>query len=803
MRNFAANVWNTARWEMGSVWRRPQEWVTGLVLPLIWCLLMVLLFSEGLMTGLPVGVVNLDQGSEARTLLTRLDALPSVDVRPYENPLALEAALKAGKVYAGITIPNDYTQKTLASETPPVTLTFNKSYYAIGTILEVDLKMALADITRSRGAQSMTKLRGGSIERTSEVLGITEPDIAFEGNQSFNFSRYLLATLVPGLLVLAQAIVMAGVLVRDWRDKTLGSWLTAAAGNRYAALLGKLLPWMGFYLLVDLAWVAWFAGIEGWGVAGFTASQTALGLAFWCLATVVLVLAVTAMVLFLTSVSLTWVIAISGTVALFAPTFPFTSFSFPFESMTPGAVFFGHLLPLTHYLKIQGECMVLGSPATTIMTSIGVLGLFVVLPGIAGVLFYTERLKVWLRQEATGKSDTPPTEPIPAFGFLRTVGATLKRIATDRDTVVIALLAMGFYLVFYAWPYGNQQITHIPTIVLDLDQSALSRRTTMAIDASPTVDLVAVLTERGEAERAYREEKAAALVTIPSGYEERLSRGENATLHLVSNGAYPVKGRALQAALSGVVLDATQKEDSASLLLTEMPMAVLARQLKLAHPSAIVEYRYNEIGGYGNYTVPVAAPVILQAVFLMLVTLGLGGWLRDPRHTPIASGLRTPGRLTLALILAFTLLAYLWFLYMQGFDFWVNEYGSLKNPVGVFTVGALFTLDVAAFALMITALMGSNQFTSQLVVMFSAPAVFMSGAIWPLENVPYWLTRIVANSLPSTPGVQAIVGLSQDGARLTDVMPQVTLMGVQTLLYALLAYLWLRRRTREAQRALP
>lgn len=787
MLTFWSALFEVALAEVRGLVRRPLEWVTGIVLPVFWVVLVGSIFSEGLMQGLPVAVVNLDAGAEAQRVVSVFESIPSIEPVSYPSPAAADRALKAGRVYASILIPAHYTEKTATGEGEPLSIAINKSYYAIGTILEVDLKLALADIKRERAAEALTKLRQGTLAATAEHLRVEEPDILFEGNPAFNFNRYLVATLVPGLLALGLAITVAGVLVREWRDGSAGELLKLARNSPAAAALGKLLPWVSIYSLIAAAWVAYFGGFAGWSVAG------SLGL--WLTASVVLMAAAASIVLFVTSLSLTWVIAMTGAVAVFAPTFPFTAFSYPFEAMTPGATFFGNLLPLTHYLAIQGQCMVLDSPPDHTLSSIGVLGLFVILPLAAGVPLYAWRLRLWAQKEKSRPQR--PAEHTDGWTYSKIFFSTLRRVSLSRDTFVVALVAVGFYLVFYAWPYSNQQIEHIPTVVLDLDQSSSSRRFVSDLDASPTVKLLGVLANPAEADDLYRREVTSVVVTIPSGFETALARGENTTVHIRANGAFPVKGRAVQSAVSGLVTDSGRKLAAAGVYLSGMPPEVLGREDRLTAADAEIIYRFNEIGGYGNYTVPVVAPVILQAIMLMLVTFSVGAWLTRPKSCGfIGLALTYPARLGSAVFAAFWLIALLWFGYMQGFDFTMNEYGSMENAPGVLLAGLLFTADIVAMSLLIGLVVGTNHYSTQTIVMFSAPAVFISGAIWPAENITTLATEVFAHLLPSTPGIRSIVALSQDGATIAAVSPYLAEMALQTLLYLVLAGLWARARAK-------
>ncbi len=791
------SLWEIAKREVQGWAERPLEWITGIVLPLFWVTLVALMFGTGLMQRLPVALVNLDAGPSARETVAAFDAIPSISLVSYPSSGAADGALKAGSVYASIVIPTNFSREAAAARGEPVRISINKSYYAIGTILEVDLKLAVAELKRAHAARAITKLRQGTLDANARNLRIEEPDVYFEGNTAFNFNRYLLATLVPGLLVLGLAITLAGVLVREWRDGGVRELLAQARYAPSAAILGKALPWVALYSLLISAWVAWFAGLEGWLSAG--------SIALWLVAGVTLMGATAAVVMLVASLSLTWVLALTGVVAIFAPTFPFTAFSYPFESMTPGAAFFGKLLPLTHYLAIQGECMALGSPVDHVLTNIGKLALFILIAGTAGLSILSWRMHRWAAQESAVAAGAPLAEAqirhkTAGWGWWQVFAAASKKYAFSRDTLVVALVAVAFYLVFYAWPYSNQQIEHIPTAVLDLDHSSASRNFINALDASPTVDITAIVQNSAEAWDLYQRERASVVVTIPHDFERSLARGENSSIHVRASGAFPVKGRAVQSAISGVITDAERKLDAAEVYLANTPPALLAQQSRLAMPDLEIFYRFNEIGGYGNYTVPVVAPVILQAIMLMLITFSVGAWLETPATAPfIKEVLRWPVRRGSALLTSFWALALLWFGYMQGFDFWFNEYGSMGNAFGVLAAGALYALDVCAFSLFVALLIGTNRYSTQGIVMVSAPAVFISGAIWPASNIEHPFVAGFAHLLPSTPGIRAIVALSQDGAALGTVAPMLLELALQALIYLLLAGLWARYRAKCTQ----
>ena len=387
MKHWFEGLVNTARIECRYTRRHPQQWVICALLPVMWLLFVANTFGTGLMTKLPVGLVNEDGGPLARELVMVLDAVPSLGLRGFETATEAEAALSRAETYGTIVIPRDFTEDSLNGRGSTLELIINKSYYAVGTILEVDVKTALAAVMKSAGTIRMTAARGGSLKAESNNLRIASPEVYFLGNTGFNFSAYLLPTLIPGLIALAAGLTFSGVLVREWRDGGATRLLAAANDFASAAILGKLLPWFVFYVVLGLCWVFGLTGVLGWTAAG--------SVGVWIGATVMLIAAMASIAVLFTAASLSWPIAVSALICFAAPSFPFTGFSYPLESMTPGAAFFGQLLPLTHYLAVQGECWILNSPLDHVFTRLAPLALLIVVPMAAGLPILGVRLRAW------------------------------------------------------------------------------------------------------------------------------------------------------------------------------------------------------------------------------------------------------------------------------------------------------------------------------------------------------------------------------------------------------------------------
>ena len=245
-----------------------------------------------------------------------------------------------------------------------------------------------------------------------------------------------------------------------------------------------------------------------------------------------------------------------------------------------------------------------------------------------------------------------------------------------------------------------------------------------------------------------------------------------------------MKARAVQSAAAGIISDKKALLDNASLMTPGTPVASL-EAATIAAPGLLVTYRFNEISGYGNYTVPMVGPVILQAVILMGIGMAMGGWLAGrPRLPFMRDVMRRPWCEGLGIFLAFWSIAFGWMLYIEGFGFRFGDYGAFGNPEAVILVSVFFSAAVTAFGLAVVTLLGSNAWAAPVTVIISAPALFISGAVWPLENL-HWAAIAVSQLIPTTPGIFASAAAAQDGAELKDILPALLHLLLLTGFYGL------------------
>ncbi|WP_411850364.1 ABC transporter permease [Stenotrophomonas sp. LGBM10] len=340
------------------------------VLPLLMLVVMAWLFSASVMRAVPIAVVDLDHSAESRLLTRMLDASPGVAVATQPATLAqAQTQLRRLEVFAVVLVPRDATRQALRGGEGTVLAYYNASYLTTGQSAARDITDAVgawnARLLKERiGLQvGPAKLRAAPIRVQSEILY----------NPARSYELFLLPLIFPAILSLVLALAAASSVGREVRDGTLAAWLGDAP---WAALAGKLMPYVLLFALYGAAGVLYLAYLRGDGVAGslllLLMAQPLFYLA--CAAYAVLFVGLTrdmGTALSVVGLSLGTALAFSGA-------------TFPVIDAPLFTRVWNLLLPLTAYVKLQTQQQFVGAPGGVSLWPLATLVLMIVVAGGIG-----------------------------------------------------------------------------------------------------------------------------------------------------------------------------------------------------------------------------------------------------------------------------------------------------------------------------------------------------------------------------------------------------------------------------------
>ncbi len=747
--------------------RLTRDWylpVLLAVLPLAAFVLVWAIFARGVPRGLPMAVVDGDRSALSRQLVRMVDATPSMRVvatcADFESARRL---ILQNQVYGVVVVPEGLERDVRRGEAPKLVAYYNAQYLLAASLIRRDLRAAIA--TLSGGLELQAREARGEMPHVA--LAHVEPirvDAHTLFNPQLNYLYYLAAALLPTLLQIFITVGTVHVVGVELKEGTAGGWLDEAGGSASRALIGKLLPYTIHFTVLGLFMLVLLFRSMAVPMHGHLSVLVA--------ATVLFVLAYQAVGLAMVAWTANLRFAASATALYCAPAFAFVGITFPTIGMPPIGQVWGELLPLTHYLRVLVDQALRGSAPVFSMRSLGALSLFVVIPSA---------LSVW-RMRVVAASPQYLGAIVNTFG--RALAAEFRRVIRDPGALLILVGAPFIYALFYPIPYRAQVLKHVPIVVVDQDQSDLSRKLTRMVDAHELTRVAEEAVSLAEAERAVRAGRAGGVLVIPAEFEGKVRRGEQAQVVAYADASYFLTYRQV---LTGV-LEATGTL-SAGVEIKRLQAAGLpaARALKARDPLPLVmRPLFNPSEGYAGYVVPAVLVLILQQTLLVGIGVVAGTeWEQRRPDGPKGLWRAAPtvlGRATVyvGLYLVHALVYFGIVFHLLGFP----QHGSARS---LFLFATPFLVSVALLGLSARAVFHTREMALQVLLFTSLPALFLAGFAWPLEAVPRWLV-VFSNALPSTAGIAGFLRLTQMGASLSDVRGELILLWALCGVYFVLAW---------------
>lgn len=370
-----------------------------------------------------------------------------------------------------------------------------------------------------------------------------------------------------------------------------------------------------------------------------------------------------------------------------------------------------------------------------------------------------------------------------------------RQCCTNMACAPLFMGAVALYAVYYCWPYMAQLPDHIHCAIVDADGTALSRRLIMEFRATPDLKILQVTQDRAEAVQAMKAGNVLAIVEIPANFAADVAAAVPTAVTLTANGAYLVAGRMATAGASCPVKAAAGRAVSAWLAERGAGAGELAL-MEMRAPGLITVAAYNTISGYLNFAVPIVFVIVFQTLMCAGFGLLFNAWYSaSPRPPVLAAALASPLRLFCVQMAVF-FICFFWTMFVEGPVFWLQGINSFQDIPATIGMCATFSLAVSSFASLLALLLGPTHFVMQAVVLTALPCVFISGNLWPTQNIPF-LFQCLGWIFPSTPGSYGIIRASQCAADAGEVAPYMAHLLLLAALYFLLASLVARRQARK------
>ena len=358
-------------------WLRRRPFLLGLttIVPLVLMGLLSAVFSAGLATRLPIGVLDLDSSDLSRTIIRTVDATPDTAVAVRVGDLAEGRSLiLSGKIHGLLMLPLNLQRDVFSGRRPEVVFFYNTQTLTTGNLTVRGVNAAVPAVAAGIRL-SLRTARGEPIEAAqSDILPIpvqTHPLF----NPTLNYIYFLLTALIPSILQVVIVTASSYSTGLDVETRHRLRILRRLGGGLWPAIAGKTLPYTIIFLLVLGLSDSLLFAVLGLPLNGHYALLAIAGLLF--------ILSCQLLGTLLALVLKPMATAVSIGTLLTAPAFGFMGIGFPRLGMSAFALGYGALLPGTWYLTARIDQTVRGTPIDLSWRPILILTAFVI--GLAGL----------------------------------------------------------------------------------------------------------------------------------------------------------------------------------------------------------------------------------------------------------------------------------------------------------------------------------------------------------------------------------------------------------------------------------
>jgi ABC-2 type transport system permease protein len=382
---------NVIRRETGRI---AGSWVlifSTMIAPVSAFLIILWLFSDGVVRDLPVAVVDMDHTSFSSRVTRLVDATPVCNVAWKLNSVEeAKQLMDGGKIDAIVVLPLNLERKVLKNGAPAIAVYINNTNVVKGGALKSGLYTALSTISAGVKVQVAVK-KGMPPEQAIEKARPVKVNAHLLFNPFGNYAYFLVLGLLPLLAVVFIFLGSVYAFGMELKEGTAGELIAMANNNITVALTGKMLPYTLLFFVDMMIMNIIMMKTLGTPLLG---SLTVI-----LLSELLLILSYQMMAILFLKLSANLRLSLSLGSAYTMMALTFSGLTFPSIAMPLIAKLFGMIFPYTFWLQIFMSQTLRGEPLTEVIVPFlaffpFILGGILAFPGMKRKLSYA---KYWRR----------------------------------------------------------------------------------------------------------------------------------------------------------------------------------------------------------------------------------------------------------------------------------------------------------------------------------------------------------------------------------------------------------------------
>ena len=348
--------------------------------------------------------------------------------------------------------------------------------------------------------------------------------------------------------------------------------------------------------------------------------------------------------------------------------------------------------------------------------------------------------------------------------------STEWRALRGDKAVVTTLLGMSIILlVVYTYIYSKETVREIPVAVLNKDAGKVSRDYIQMFDENEAVKVVEGYMDLKSAQEDFYSGKVKGILLVSQHFQENLRLGRTANVSVYTDASNMLFYKQVMAAAkttnayfnTGIKVKKGMARglSKSSALQYNVPVQVVSQSL------------FNPAAGYATYLIPTVTALVLQLVILMSIGI-LGGSRRENNRVqshfprllhrggtiPVLLGKASIYSLIFAIILPLQV----------GIIYSIFSIPVRSSVAILYLFSLPYFFSAVFLGIVFSSFFKKREDAIVFLVLTSIPTLMLSGLSFPMESMPS-LYKLLSQALPSTPGIQGFVKLTQMKADFSEV----------------------------------
>ncbi len=350
--------------------------------------------------------------------------------------------------------------------------------------------------------------------------------------------------------------------------------------------------------------------------------------------------------------------------------------------------------------------------------------------------------------------------------FLEIIIKEFRSVFSNITIIFVVFVGSLLYAFLYPTPYYADIVRKQKIVVLDLDNTLLSRDFIFLANASQNLEVSYIVNSPKVAKDLLEKNEVYGQLNIPKGFERNIHKGVPTTLLYRANASYFL--------IYGTIIEGLNELGNYFSNKVKLQAKATLGEMNIGENTSLVKFDsiplFNPSVGYINYALAAILVFILhQTLIIGVMILCATQNIANKDNQKHYFNTESLFYVLIARIVVFSAIYIILFAIYFGVFFKIYGIHTTANPFDFWFFAIMFIVSCVSFGMFLGTFMFNTALPTQIILMSSLPLIFMMGFIYPTMLLPDIL-QLFVKLIPAYYGINGFIRLNQMGDSLHNIM---------------------------------